>query len=132
PIMAGEKKSGSFGFELRHQLAITAITYIVLRNSPGVKKAVLKSGLAANAEERAQVFARERYDFVGRQRSQFRVPLAANIAGESHVAGGRAVRKQRRRKNCAQDFEAFHPRYQHTESCAGMRHILAPEAQDDT
>ncbi len=45
------------------------------------------------------------------------------------MPGGGAVRKQRRGKNRAENFEAFDLGNQHAETLAGMRHVLAPKAQ---
>src|SRR5438105_3711162 len=102
--MACEKEAGGLGFYFGHQLTVAAIADVVLGNSFRIKDRVLKSGFPLNPEQHAQVFACEGNKFVRRQGCQFRVSLAADVAGERKMAGRRAVWKQRRGEDCSENF----------------------------
>src|SRR2546421_8563416 len=66
-----------------------------------------------------------------RQRRQSRIAFAADIAGEQQMPRRRAVRKKRRRKDRAENFETLDLGNQHTKSFAWMRNILAAKTQRD-
>ena len=83
-------------------------------------------GLPRTPNKTRKIFASERKQFSdGRFAGQFRIAFAANIAGEGQMTGRARFGKQRRGKNCAEDFESFYARNEHAKALARMRDILA-------
>ena len=127
--MAGQKKSRRFGFEVVHQILEASVADVVLRNRLRIKNAVLEHGFAAHAEQHAQIFCDQGIQCFRRQRGEFRLAFAADVAGQRVKTGGRAVGKKRRRENRAEDFKTLHAGNQHAEALARMRHVLPPKSQ---
>ena len=50
-VVAGEEKAGSFGFDVGHHVAVSAIANVVLRDGAGIECAVFKGRFAFDAEE---------------------------------------------------------------------------------
>ena len=130
-VMAGEEQPGRLPLDVGHQLTVAAVADVILRDRLRIKHAVLEGRLALHAQQHAQVFARQREQLLRRQRRQLRVPLAPDVAGQRQMPRRRAVGKERRGEDGAQDLEALDFRYQHAKPCARMRHVLAPEPQHD-
>src|SRR4051812_20696184 len=103
-----EKPGGSF-LNVTHHFPVPAITDVILRDCSWIKDAVLKSGSSAHAQQNTQIFASQLEQFFRRERGQLRITLASDIACKGQVPGGRAVRKEGRRKNRSQNFESLDP-----------------------
>ena len=81
--MAGQEETGGFGFDVGHQVAVLAVTDVVLRDGARIKCAVFERGFAFDAEKDAKIFAGEGDEFVVWERSQLGIAFAAYVAGES-------------------------------------------------
>ena len=81
-------------FDFTHEIAVTLIADVVLRDCLPMERAVFERRLAFHAEQHAQIFACQSTQVFWRKRCQFGMSFTAHVARESHVADGRAYRLQ--------------------------------------
>ena len=90
--MAGQKEARRLLFQIIHQLLEFAEAYFVLRNGFWKYEMMPKGGLTLHAKNGPQVF--HRHFGCGIEQRQLWCAGATQIAGQCHVSGGRAVRKE--------------------------------------